>query len=253
MPRKSRLSAGAKAEFRRERVFAPLEILAFAALIIVVLALLFPGSGLVPRRIPLSHKEDAPRSATPPVTTATPKVAPELERDLADVRRLLADPRESVRRRALILELDIRRRHAYSYGAATQERQDAILLLRQRLTEVATLTWPARQLAYLATLAHEIGATRLYAELCDRSAEANPSEASRWLARAAQARLSVGDYHGAAESYFKAKSKARALANKRESFLAGLKALQSGNLLEDALRAAERHLEGLEDDRDTLI
>lgn len=70
---------------------------------------------------------------------------------------------------------------------------------------------------------------------------------------AASAALAKGDYRGAAEFYFKGMQSA-GLNQKRVYFLAGVRTLQSGNLLAEALTAAERHLDaGLTHDRQTLL
>jgi len=70
---------------------------------------------------------------------------------------------------------------------------------------------------------------------------------------AASAALAKGDYRGAAELYFKG-LQAAGLNQKRVYFLAGVRTLQSGNLLAEALTAAERHLDaGLAHDRQTLL
>jgi len=71
---------------------------------------------------------------------------------------------------------------------------------------------------------------------------------------AASAALAKGDYRGAAEFYFKGMQSSAGLSQKRVCFLAGVRTLQSGNLLIEALAAAERHLDaGLAHDRQTLL
>jgi hypothetical protein len=60
------------------------------------------------------------------------------------------------------------------------------------------------------------------------------------------------DYRSAAAIQFQNMQKA-SRTEKRRFFLAGVKTLQSGNLLNEALTAADRYLNGLSDDRETLI
>lgn len=70
---------------------------------------------------------------------------------------------------------------------------------------------------------------------------------------AASVALAKGDYRGAAELYFKGMQTAD-LNQRRVFFIAGVRTLQSGNLLAEALKAAEQHLDkGLANDRQTLL
>ena len=60
---------------------------------------------------------------------------------------------------------------------------------------------------------------------------------------AAELALTKGEYRRAAAFYFKGMKAARG-DQKRDLFLAGVRALQSGNLVQEALAAAEQHLHG---------
>lgn len=68
----------------------------------------------------------------------------------------------------------------------------------------------------------------------------------------AEAALARGDYRGAAAILFQAMKNAQS-SEKRKYFLAGVRTLQSGNLLNEALTAAEKHLAPLANDRETLV
>lgn len=64
--------------------------------------------------------------------------------------------------------------------------------------------------------------------------------------------LAAGDYRTAAALYFRAQTAAATLDLQREYFLAAVETLQSGNLLQDALAAADRHIGPLAADAQTL-
>ena len=68
---------------------------------------------------------------------------------------------------------------------------------------------------------------------------------------AAQAALGRGDYRKAAAIYFAAMP--AAAEQRQRYYLSGLRVLQSGNLLSEALAAAERYGQGWEQDRATQI
>lgn len=87
----------------------------------------------------------------------------------------------------------------------------------------------------------------------DKLIEANPADALRWLERAAKTALARGQYQEAAERYFSAMQRVRTLPLQRRYFLLGLRTLQSGNLLPQAVAAARRYGAPLADDRDTQL
>lgn len=254
MATKSRLVAGPAPERRRQRFLSGLEVGGFVLMVLAVLVSLFPGTGMVPRSVvrPAASDVSKPGSRGPPMTeTMAPQG--ELLAALAKARHMLADPRENVRRQARLIELEILRRQAYVHFPGTPERAAAIRNLIIRLREAATIEFSATQYQYLADLARELDQTSLYVELCRKLAKRDPASASRWFAKAAQAALREGNYRDAAALYFDAQANAKALPEQREYYLLGLRALQSGNLLADALEAARAHLPGLEHDRRTLI
>ena len=71
-------------------------------------------------------------------------------------------------------------------------------------------------------------------------------------ARAAAA-IAGRDYRAAARIYFAEMQGSPAARQKRHYFLAGVRALQSGNLVAEALTAGELHINGLAGDRETLL
>ncbi|OHB30162.1 MAG: hypothetical protein A2X79_03035 [Desulfuromonadaceae bacterium GWB2_53_15] len=65
--------------------------------------------------------------------------------------------------------------------------------------------------------------------------------------------LAGGDYRTAAGICFNNMKQANGNNLKRELFIKGVRTLQSGNLPVEAFEAGERHLNGLADDRETLV
>ncbi len=261
MPTKPRLVAGPAPERRRQRFLSLLEIVGFAVLVSGALVLLFPESRIVPRRAsepPVSREYAADaRGRVPgsPDSRTQLVIGPreDLTTALAKVRRYLMDPEEGVRRQARLLELEILRRQAYARTAGTPERTERLRDLTDRLQRVAAMPLTAPQYEYLAELAQELGQVSLYVEICRKLAALRPTAAPLWLEKGTRALLGQGDYRGAAEMYFDAQGRAQTLDERREYFLRALRALQSGNLLDEALEAADRHLAGLDHDRTALI
>ncbi|MBX3709406.1 MAG: hypothetical protein KIT56_07750 [Gammaproteobacteria bacterium] len=80
-----------------------------------------------------------------------------------------------------------------------------------------------------------------------------PSKISAtYFANAAKVALFVSDYHASADLYFIAQDRATTIAQKREYFIKGLMSLQRGNLNDQALIAAKKHIGVLAHDSTTL-
>lgn len=73
------------------------------------------------------------------------------------------------------------------------------------------------------------------------------------LAVAAELALGKGDYRTAAAFYFQGMAAAASRDEQRRLFLNGIKTLQSGNLLQEAVAAAEKYHQPLSGDRQTLL
>jgi hypothetical protein len=107
----------------------------------------------------------------------------------------------------------------------------------------------ARYLTDARRLGDQMTARRIEAALGSLAGKAADPASAEVTAGVALAR---GDYRGAAAFYFKGMEVAQA-DHKRNLFLAGVRALQSGNLVQEALVAAEQHLpKELADDRMVL-
>ncbi len=70
---------------------------------------------------------------------------------------------------------------------------------------------------------------------------------------AAELALGKGDYRAAAAFYFQGMAATASRDEQRRLFLNGIRILQSGNLLQDAVAAAEKYQQPLSGDRQTLL
>lgn len=70
---------------------------------------------------------------------------------------------------------------------------------------------------------------------------------------AAELALGKGDYRSAAAFYFQGMATAAGRDEQRRLFLSGIRTLQSGNLLQEAVAAAEKYQQPLSGDRQTLL
>lgn len=128
------------------------------------------------------------------------------------------------------------------------------LLERRRAIffRLANRSWDVPTLIYLAGQAdqlHERGlATLIYQSISD----ASESAPLGWFVASAKRALSAGDFQLAAHLYFIARHRTYLRDRQREYLIAGLRALMSGGLYEQAMQQMDRQVGDLEDDSDTL-
>ena len=163
---------------------------------------------------------------------------------------LTSDP--ALRRRVLLLEYRILETEAgtpdpgNSAGSASQAQ------LRERLKRYLAEDWPPQQLLEFARKARARRMTDMAAAFSQRLEQSRALIPPHWLAEAAQEALADGDYVQSARLYFSAQKRAAAREDKRGYFLKGLGTLRSGNLLRQALEAADAEIGDLHDDEETL-
>ena len=158
----------------------------------------------------------------------------------------------STRRRALLLEYRALEAQFQQRPQGGAGREALRVNLGLALRQLAALEWPAQDLMYLARQATAAGEPNLADSLFARLL-ANPEKlAPEWLGDAASAALADGNYRTAAKLLFAAQARAVGRDSKRGYFLRGVAALQSGNLLREALDAAEGHLGELAGDEQVL-
>lgn len=121
------------------------------------------------------------------------------------------------------------------WNRAQQQYAEQIEALRRA---GATSRELARYLTDARKLGDQLTASRIEGLL---QAAAGQDDDSASAEIAAKLALAKGEYRRAAAFYFKGMQAARA-DQKRDLFLAGVRALQSGNLVQEALAAAEQHL-----------
>ena len=126
--------------------------------------------------------------------------------------------------------------------------------LHQALAAMGKLDLDARQRQQLAQKAVAYGAAELaLAQYLALAHMPSPQIASPWLNKGAQAALSLGRYREAATLHFEAQHRTRDPAMQKTYFLAGVRALQAGDLSREALESAERFAPPLLDDPDILF
>ncbi|CAG4902047.1 hypothetical protein R54767_02809 [Paraburkholderia gardini] len=160
---------------------------------------------------------------------------------------------EPMRRKALLLRLSVAEQQTFAIPASDPLRAAASAKLRAQFAAVASLAWPTPDLQMLAQRAAAADAPQLAMQLYERLAAQDPARHTQWNTQASRYALFTGDYPHAAAAWFREQDAATTLDAQRRDFLAGIRALQSGNMLNEALAAADQHAGVLAEDKETLI
>lgn len=133
------------------------------------------------------------------------------------------------------------------------DRQANTILLREQLNVLQYAPLSARSLLFIANVATATNEKEIAAKIYSDVAKNAKTLSTAELVQAAKYALGVGAYRATADLYFSAQQKATTLAKRREYFLAGVKTLQSGNLMDAAINAALQHFGDLKNDQQTLV
>lgn len=170
----------------------------------------------------------------------------------AMVARMRALHDKTLDREALLLDIAIREQRAYALQPNDPQRAAMLLDLRGLLKQALDYRWTAAELEMLAAKSRGLDQGAIAVQFYQRLAKQDVARAAQWQARTAEIALGVGEYRAAAAANFAAQATATSLDEQRRYFIAGLKALQSGNLLDDAMTEAQRRVGPLIDDTETL-
>lgn len=167
--------------------------------------------------------------------------------------RMDAQQDPQLHRAATLLRLNVDEQRAFSFPPGDARRSSAISGLQARLAAIAGDAWDTADLGVLARDAAALGTPGLAEQFYVRLVRQDAPNRQRWNAEVAKYGLWAGDYRGAASAWFSLQADATTRAEQRRCFIAGVKALQAGNDLDEALQAADAHIGSLADDRDTLV
>jgi hypothetical protein len=240
-------------------------ILVLGLLVGVMLALAFPREKIESRLLAGANVDSltiAYLEAWLRVDPDNAEVLSELTREylrgqrISDATRILDrlarsnDP--NARHSALAIRVSIAQKRLYSLKPNDPTRPARIRELDALLHEALDDRWDNEQLKMLAQQARGLNDNDLAARYYALLAKSDPEHAREWLAALAQTQLGNQQHRAAADAWFAAQAQATTLDEKRAAFIAGLRALQSGNDMAATMQAADQHIGDLADDPDTL-
>lgn len=261
-------SSAHRLEPSRERFSPPAAVAGIVVSFLLLLVILFPGrplteqfarqGGFSPALISYleaalaKHPDDLlvrTRLAEALVDAGEPRRAIMLLTDAPPALDELGLRRLKARYRALLLELSPERQIPAAYRSAFLQE------LEKTLDSLVPKGATAGELMQYAADCRRVGAVAVAEGLEKRiGSEGRGAESGApVMADSAEAALGRGDYRESARLCFEAMGRAGNIRERRALFLKGVKTLQSGNLLAEALAAADRNIDGLAMDRETLL
>ncbi|MEW6344618.1 MAG: tetratricopeptide repeat protein [Pseudomonadota bacterium] len=250
----------------RPRIASPWLVLLLAAVVVPTFYATYPHGGLRERMTAAAEPSDLsaayleawlrvqPENAELLTTLGAQYAQLGRDDDAERIAQRMDDQHsDELHRAATLLRLTVAEREAFAIPAGDPRRAAALAALRAQLAAVAGLAWDNTELEILAARAAAVGAPELAVQLYARLAAQDPQDRQRWNAEVAKYGLWVGQYRRAAAAWFQQQADAKTRDEQRRCFIAGIRALQSGNLLVEALQAADEHVGTLANDRDTLI
>nr|WP_223217483.1 tetratricopeptide repeat protein [Paraburkholderia phenoliruptrix] len=158
-----------------------------------------------------------------------------------------------MRRASQLLRLTVDSREAFALPASDPHRTVAVARVRTELSNAVRLSWSNADLQMLAEAAASVGEQQLAGQLYARLAEQDPAQQTHWNQEAVRFAMYGSDYRGAANAWFRMQASSTTFSSRRQCFINGILALQSGNLLDEALYAASRQGKEFARDHETLI
>jgi hypothetical protein len=157
--------------------------------------------------------------------------------------------------RALWLYYQVIRTETYAAPEISYARIKGLKRMRDILQRLAVGPLPPNDLLQLADDALSVNNPKLSIAIYKKiiAMKITPTQSSEVYVRAAKNALAYGEYKICAKLYFLAQQQATILDARRKYYISGLKALQSGNLLDNIMNVAQQHLGELKDDQATLL
>lgn len=257
------------APVERERLLPPSLVLTITAMVGIGLALIFPRETLRERLLGQGRSMDG---LTVAYLEAWLKAAPDdpgfmtvlaeqyarsgkLDAAEALLARMEAIQGTSLAPAILRTRIDIALQRAWASQPETPARARFVAEAEAMLRQAAARRWTIPELQSLARQARELGAMDLLRHFYRELASADPANAAFWNKQMANIVDSAGgdsNYRELANALFRKLSSAVTVSEQRALFMKGLRTLQSGNLLDEALAAAEQHGGPLLDDPEVL-
>lgn len=178
---------------------------------------------------------------------------PEAERLLAPLLDKQAAVLGSVYREAQLLQLDLLIQTMWQFRPEEPLFSQAQDRVKAHLERMTAYDWDEQTLRLFIREAQSAGAPEQAMPFMRRLLEDYPEAGSQVRDEVIALEQAAGNPRAVAALYFQAMSTARSVGERRDSFIAGLRALQAGDLMAEVPEAARQHGASLENDPETLM
>lgn len=178
---------------------------------------------------------------------------PEAERLLAPLLDKQAAVLGSVYREAQLLQLDLLIQTMWQFRPEEPLFSQAQGRVKAHLERMTAYDWDEQTLRLFIREAQSAGAPEQAMPFMRRLLEDYPEAGSQVRDEVIALEQAAGNPRAVAALYFQAMSTARSVGERRDSFIAGLRALQAGDLMVEVPEAARQYGASLENDPETLM
>jgi hypothetical protein len=159
---------------------------------------------------------------------------------------------DDAHRQALLIKVAAAKQMAYQFLPSDPRRASGLAQFTEALSETLKFQWSVSSMESFANMAREAGATTVLADYYRKLASADTAHVAYWQEKLGDLALSNQAYDKASQFYFAAYDASATLADKRHYFFAALKALESGDQVNQACDEGARRIGALAHDRETL-
>ncbi len=244
----------AAATVDRPRLAPPWSIALLGILVLTVLVAIFPHKTLVNRVLEAPQNEITetylvnlirtdPANPRLRILLARHQLNSGLQENLdATLDKLLKSPDPELRMEASWLRWRADEQQFQRLDPKSPERAVRKLQLRSQLKSTADFDWSEDMLIEIARRAILFGDSALGQRLLERLAERSDGRSAFWYAEAARTALAGGEYRAAGQFFLIAVQRAPTPTDRQRYFIDAMMALQSGDMVRDALVEAEEEL-----------
>lgn len=247
--------------------FMPVHHIAFFFLLVLgVLVLVFPGQKLghrlldstTPNALSLAYLKVWLNADPSDINARLLLTQQQIAASLPDAATQTLSPlasdqlSDAQQQQSQLLRLGILEQYVWQSPSDSQARHLALTFLTHQLTSMQQMQWSYPQSLQLAKTAAQFGETDLTLFFLTNSWQQQPRTPSSTDDEVAQLLLDQQQYRAAANIHFHSMSLASSNTQRRQYFIAGLRALQAGNLLDAAMQAATHYGQPLQQDAPTL-
>ncbi len=155
--------------------------------------------------------------------------------------------------RALLVQIYVAEQRAFSFPASSRQRQMALTQFREQLRQTERYEWDVPTMERLVVLSRDTGTQDVMRYYYPLLALRDSARAKLWYTRYARALLQTQHYDEAADAFFKVEALSTRVIDKRRAFMGAVGALEAADQVQRACREAEQHMEGLEQDSESVV